>query len=237
MALPKIKTPIYDVHLPYTKKEIQFRPFLVKEEKILAMAFEGEDPKEMTRAMKQIINNCCLTDNFDIEKLPIFELEFLFLKLRSKSVNSTSELQFRCKNLVEEAECNTIIKYTLDLDKIELPKKEVVNEVKLTKDLTVVLNYPTIDLVNLFSSEEDKSDLIINMIVSCIDYFYDNETTYRDFKKEEAKELIQSLTLNDFKKLEKFFQDIPVLSHEDIIQCPKCKYDQVVSFNGLKDFF
>ena len=99
LALPLIAIQEQDI-----KIEIQFRPFLVKEEKILAMAFEGEDPKEMTRAMKQIINNCCLTDNFDIEKLPIFELEFLFLKLRSKSVNSTSELQFRCKNLVEEAE-------------------------------------------------------------------------------------------------------------------------------------
>jgi hypothetical protein len=237
MALPKIKTPIYDVYLPYTKKEIQFRPFLVKEEKILAMAFEGDDPKEMTRAMKQIINNCCLTENFDVDKLPIFELEFLFLKLRSKSVNNISELQFRCKNLVEDKECNTIIKYTLNLDEINLPKKDISNEIKLTKDLTVVFNYPTIDLVNLFSSDEDKSDLIINMIVSCIDYFYDNETTYRDFKKEEAKELIQSLTLNDFKKLEQFFQDIPTLSHEDVIQCPKCKYDQIVNFNGLKDFF
>jgi len=240
MSLPKIKTPIYDVFLPYTKKQFQFRPFLVKEEKILAMAFEGNDPKEMTRAMKQIINNCCL-DNFNIDKLPIFELEYLFLKIRSKSVNNISELKFRCRNMVdkdgEQKECNTVINYSLNLDTIELPKKDISKEVEINKDLTVVFKYPTIDLVNLFNSEEDKTDLIINMIVSCIDYFYDSKTTYRDFKSEEAKELIQSLTLNDFKKLELFFQNIPTLSHQEIVQCPSCKYDQIFEFNGLKDFF
>lgn len=242
MALPKIKTPIYDVYLPYSKKEVQFRPFLVKEEKILAIAFEGNDPKEMTRAMKQIINNCCLSDNIDIDKLPIFELEYLFLKLRSKSVNNVSELKFRCKNKVatesgEEKECNTTINCNLNLDDIKLPENKVSNEVKINKDLTVVFKYPTIDLVNLIGDDTDQSDLIINMIVSCVDYFYDKDTTYRDFKPEEAKELIQSLTLNDFKKLEQFFQNIPTLKHEEILECPKCKFTQIINFNGLKDFF
>ena len=117
-------------------------------------------------------------------------------------------------------------------------KETVMTSVKVQKELYEEYFLNICQFLNWsINSVLIENGLIINMIVSCIDYFYDNETTYRDFKKEEAKELIQSLTLNDFKKLEKFFQDIPVLSHEDIIQCPKCKYDQVVSFNGLKDFF
>lgn len=195
--LPKIDVPLYEITLPLMKKKVKFRPFLVKEEKILLMAAEAEDEKAVVLAIKQIITNCLVT-KIDVDDLPILDFEYLFLHLRARSVGETIDLQYKCNNDINEGEeqrkCNHVVKLSFNALEVEpeLNGKES-NKIELTPKLGLVLKYPTFGGIEALNSKEkvSPSDVVIETILASIDYIYDDESLYyaKDTPKEELVDL------------------------------------------------
>ncbi len=201
--LPKIDVPIYDLKLLSTGKKIRFRPFTVKEEKLFLMAAEAGDLKSITDTVKQVINNCVL-DELDIDELPLFDIEQIFLQLRSKSVGELVNLKYRCNNLIkdeseEEKKCNTVVEIDVNINDI-IPEFEKTdkNKIEITENLGVVMKYPNFKVFESLDGE-NETESILNTIISCIDYIYDKETLYyaKDSTKEELSEFVESLQTKD----------------------------------------
>jgi hypothetical protein len=239
--LPKIDTPIYDLTLPLSKKKIRFRPFLVKEEKILLMAIESEDENSMLLAIEQIVNNCCLNKDFDVESLPLSDLEFLFLNLRARSVGEVVELQYKCNNKPDkdsEEECGHLVKFDLNLLEVqpEIPKDHS-QKIELTPTMGIVMKYPSMKLMgNLTGTEIEK---LMNLLIACIDYIYDEEQMYyaKDQTKQELTDFVESLNRIQFAELQKFFESLPKIKKELHFHCDKCNYDENIFVEGLQNFF
>jgi hypothetical protein len=219
--LPKIDTPLYELELPLLKKKVQFRPFLVKEEKILLMAMESEDENSVVLGIKQIMQNCIMTD-IDIEDLPILDFEYLFLNLRARSVGETIDLQYKCNNDIKGSEedkthkCGNLISLSFNALEVKPEINELNGKIQLTPKLGVVLKYPTFKAIENVSITENKNpvDFVSETIISSIDYIYDEENMYyaKDTPKEELIDFIDSLTKDQFSMIQKFFEDIPKLS-------------------------
>jgi hypothetical protein len=244
MSLPKIDVPIYEVELPLSKKVVKIRPFLVKEEKILMMALESDDDDAILFAIKQIANNCCI-ESIDIEEMPIIDLEFLFLQLRARSVGEIIDLQYVCNNNVideetkDEKKCGNIVK--LEFNALEI-KPEVDEphdkKIQITDKLGVVMKYPDFKLAEKIKNL-NETETIVKTIVNCIDYIYDEENIYysKDVKEIELENFIDSLTSEQFKKIEKFFETIPKISKELDFKCNRCGYEEKVFLDGIQSFF
>jgi hypothetical protein len=243
--LPKIDVPLYEITLPLLKKKVKFRPFLVKEEKILLMAAESEDEKAVILAIKQIITNC-LVSKIDIDDLPILDFEYLFLHLRARSVGENIDLQYTCNNDINKGEenkkCNHIVKLSFNALEIEpkLNEKEV-NKIELTPKLGIVLKYPTFGSVDALTGKKDISatELVLNTIISSIDYIYDNESIYyaKDTSKEELIDFVDSLTREQFSQIQNFFENIPKLTKKIDFNCDKCGYSDTIEIEGIQSFF
>jgi rubrerythrin len=243
MALPKIDVPIYTVDLPLSKKSVRYRPFLVKEEKILLMAMESNDEKEILESIKQIINNCCL-DDIDVETLPVLDVEYFFLNLRARSINEISELQYKCNNLVkddkgEEKECGNVVKMKLNiLDvKPEFNEKHS-NKIELSKNLGIVMKYPNIKMVTNVNDENDV-EKIIKIVSNCVEYIYDENNIYykKDIDETELIEFIESMNKEQFSKIQDFFNTIPKLKKDMNFKCGKCGYSEKIEVEGIQNFF
>jgi hypothetical protein len=240
--LPKIDVPIFELTLPLTKKKVKYRPFLVKEEKILLMAMESEDETSTLLAIKQIINNCCLSD-IDIDSLPITDLEFFFLNLRARSVSETVDLQYKCNNKVkneegEESECGNLVKLNINLLEIQPKTPESHNtKIELTADMGIVMRYPTFKMVE--NSDGEEVERLINILISCVDYVYDKDNIYyaKDTPKEELTEFIEGLTREQFAKVQEFFDTMPKISKKVHFDCPKCGYKEDINVEGIQNFF
>jgi DNA-directed RNA polymerase subunit M/transcription elongation factor TFIIS len=243
--LPKNDVPIHTVQLPLLKKKIRYRPFLVKEEKILLMAKESEDEKTVLDAIRQVVNNCCL-DEIDVDSIPILDLEYLFLQLRIKSVGEISTIHYKCNNVVEKddgtkKQCGNVVKLEIDISDIN-PKvnKKNTNKIDLGGELGVVMKYPSFSIVEVDGdkkmSEYDKS---INIISQCIDYVYDSDTIYysKDIPKEELVEFIEQLTQEQFEKIGAFFNSIPKIEKDVEFKCDRCGYTENITVEGLQNFF
>ena len=240
MALPKIDAPIYELEIPSTGSTIKYRPFLVKEEKILLMALDSEDEKEQVNAIKQTINNCCL-DEINVEDLPMFDLEYLFLQLRAKSVGETVTLDIPCEKCKEKTE------HIIDISKVVVYKDpDHTNKIEITETVGMMLNYPKIDIISLMGGEtlgeNHKSlDVLLDMIVECIDYLYDEDTTYSsgDSTKKELKEFILNLSQAQFDKINTFYETMPKLQHPFKVTCKnnKCKHKEERTIQGMQSFF
>jgi hypothetical protein len=243
MALPKIDVPLYELNLPSTEEKISYRPFLVKEEKILLMAMEGKDEKEITKAVKQIINNCVVTKGIDSEKLPLFDIEYILLNLRSKSMGDiikTSYVHQDCPQAKEEGKEPKAIEVEIDVSLIKVTKDpKHTNKIQLTKDVGVIMKYPDVSMMDKMQNiDTTNPDSAIDIITKCIESLYDEETVYgkTDYTPKELKEFILNLTQEQFSKIEQFFATIPKLQTEIEFVCD-CGYKEKILLEGLSSFF
>lgn len=242
--LPKIDVPLYEITLPLAKKKIKFRPFLVKEEKILLMAMESDDENSILLAIKQILNNCMI-DELNIDNLAILDFEFLFMNLRARSVGEMIDLQYKCNNMIsgegEDAKkCNNLVKLSFNALEVLPDVSEVKNKIQLTPNLGVVLKYPTFKGIENISTEKaSAAELVSKTIINSIDYIYDNESVYyaKDVPEEELLEFVDSLTREQFQSVQDFFENLPRLKKEVNFKCSKCKYEELIMLEGIQSFF
>ena len=240
MPLPKINTPTHELVLPSTGKKIKYRPFLVREEKILVMAMESEDMKQVTTAIVDILNNCILTRGVKVEKLSTFDIEYLFLNVRSKSVGETVEVNVTCPDDGE-----TQVQMEIDIDSIRVRKdKTHKSTVKLDDNLSMKLKYPSLNEFienNFDASDTTRSEVTqsLDMIISCIDMIYNEEESWSatDSTKKELSEFIEQLNTKQFKEIENFFATMPKLSHTIKVKNPNTKVESEVVLEGLASFF
>jgi hypothetical protein len=243
--LPKIDVPLYEITLPLMKKKVKFRPFLVKEEKILLMAAEAAEESAVILAIKQIISNCLVT-KIDVDDLPILDFEYLFLHLRARSVGETIDLQYKCNNDIIEGEenrkCNHVVKLSFNALEVEpeLNGKES-NKIELTPKLGLVLKYPTFGGIDTLIEKKEvtPTDVVVETILSSIDYIYDDESLYyaKDTPREELVDFIDSLTREQFMDITKFFENIPKLTKKLDFKCGKCGYSDAIEVEGIQSFF
>jgi len=239
MPLPKINTPTYELTLPSNGKKIKYRPFLVREEKILIMALETEDMKQITDAVLTILNGCIVTKGVKIEDLPSFDIEYLFLNVRAKSVGERVEVNLTCPD-----DNVTSITVDIDLDSIKVKKdKNHKKVVKLDDNLSLKLKYPTIDsfINNNFESNEDITDIktTLKLITSCIDIIYNEEESWAgsDSTEKELIDFVEQLNTKQFQAIENFFSTMPKLTHSVKITNPKTNVQSTVILEGLAAFF
>ena len=240
MPLPKIATPSYELELPSSGKTIQYRPFLVKEEKLLVIALESEDTKQITNAIKAVIKSCVLTKGVKVESLPTFDIEFLFLNIRGKSVGEDIDLKLICPD-DEKTEVNV----SISLDDIKVQKPEGHSkQIKLDNNLMMELKYPSLNefIKNNFDpndSTRNPMDQSFDLIGSCIDKIYSEDEVWAadDCSKKEINEFLDSMNSNQFKEVEKFFETMPKLSHTVKVYNPTTKVESDVVLEGLASFF
>jgi hypothetical protein len=240
--LPKIDVPIYEITLPLLQKKVKIRPFRVKEEKILLMAMESEDDAAVLLAIKQIVNNCCV-DDMDVDSLPVLDLEYMFLQLRARSIGEIIDLQYRCNNDVdnegETKKCNNIIKLSFNALEVEPQTEEGhKKEIQLTPKLGVVMKYPDFKLVNKIS-DLSETEMIAKMVAGCIDYIFDSDSIYyaKDASEEELIDFIDSLTREQFEKIQEFFDTVPKMKKNLTFKCSKCGYEEELVLEGIQSFF
>ena len=238
MPLPKISTPTYELNLPSTGKKVQYRPFLVREEKLLVLALETEDPKDITTAMKTVIKNCLQTRGVKVETLPTFDIEYLFLNIRGKSVGEEIEVNIICPD--DEV---TTVPVTLVVDDIKVQKsKDHSNKIDLGNSLVMEMRYPSLDqfIKNNFDfSEENQMDQSFELISSCIDKIYNEEEVWStaDVTKKEVNDFLEQMNSRQFKQIEKFFETMPKLSHDIKVKNPNTGVESTVVLEGLASFF
>jgi DNA topoisomerase VI subunit B len=238
MPLPKIATPTYSLEIPSIKKEIKYRPFLVKEEKILIIAMESEDPKQISEALKTVIGNCIITRGIKVDQLSIFDIEYIFLNVRGKSVGEDVDILLTCPD-----DGTTQVPVTINLDDIEVVvKPEHSRDIKLDDTLLLRMKYPSMKefIKNNFSNVGSMSvDDTFEMIVSCIDQIYSEEESWpaSDSTKKELEEFLEQLTSQQFKEIEKFFDTMPKLSHTVSIKNPNTGVESDITLEGLTSFF
>ena len=240
MPLPKIATPSYELELPSTGKTIQYRPFLVKEEKLLVIALESQDTKQITNAIKAVIRSCVLTKSVKVENLPTFDIEFLFLNIRGKSVGEDIDVKIICPDDEE-----TEVSVNVNLDDIKVQKsKGHSNQIKLDKDLMMELKYPSLNEFvksNFDPNDTERSamDQSFDLISTCIDKIYNEDEVWvaADCTKKEIKDFLESMNSSQFKQIETFFDTMPKLSHSIKVTNPKTKVESDVVLEGLASFF
>ncbi len=238
MPLPKIATPTYELILPSTGKPVSYRPFLVKEEKLLVIALESEDNKQITTAIKAVLKACVLTKGIKVESLPTFDIEFLFLNIRGKSVGEELEVNIICPD-----DETTEVGVTINLDDIEVQRSEEhTNKIKLDDTLMMEMKYPSLDEFiksNFDFSDKNQMDQSFQLIASCIDKIYTEDEVWAtaDCTKKEVNEFLEGMNSNQFKEIETFFTTMPKLSHTISVTNPKTKVKSDVVLEGLAAFF
>ena len=237
MPLPKIVTPTYELVLPSTKKTIKYRPFLVKEEKLLVLALETEDQKEITNAVRSVIKNCISTRGVKVENLPTFDIEFLFLNIRGKSVGEEVEV-----NIIAPDDGVTQIPVKIDIDDIKVTENPEHNkQIKLNDELMMEMRYPSLDqfIKNNFDITDSNFDQSFELIASCVDKIFSEEEVWStdDVSKKEVIEFLEGMNSIQFKDIEKFFETMPKLSHTLTVTNPKTKVESEVVLEGLSSFF
>ena len=238
MPLPKIATPTYELELPSTGKAVQYRPFLVKEEKLLVLALESEDTKQITTAIKAVIKSCIKTRGIKVENLPTFDIEFLFLNIRGKSVGEELDVNIICPD-----DEKTEVSVTIDLDDIKCRKTEGhTNKIKLDDTIMMEMKYPSLDQFiksNFDMKETNQMEQSFDLIASCIDKLYSADEVWasEDCSKKEMSEFLESMNSAQFKEIEKFFETMPKLSHTITVTNPVTEVESEVVIEGLASFF
>jgi hypothetical protein len=238
MPLPKISTPTYELELPSTGKPIKYRPFLVREEKLLVLAMESEDSKQITNAIKTVIKNCIETKGIKVETLPTFDIEYLFLNIRGKSVGEEVELSIICP---DDGETTVPVKILLDDIHVEKNSNHS-NKIKLDDSLMMEMKYPSLDqfIKNNFDfNSDDVMNQSFDLIASCIDKIYNEEEVWdsRDVTKKELEEFLDQMNSSQFKQIEKFFETMPKLSHTLKVKNPNTGVESEIVLEGLSSFF
>ena len=239
MPLPKINTPTYELVLPSNNKKLKYRPFLVREEKILIMALESEDSKQISDAVIDILNSCILSEGIKIQSLATFDIEYLFLNVRAKSVGESVEVNIKCPDDNE-----TSVQTTIDIDLIKIKKdKKHKKVIKLDDNLSLKLKYPSMDsfVENNFEIGQSANDIksTLTMITSCIDTIYNDEESWdaSESTQKELEEFIEQLNTKQFTMIENFFTTMPKLTHTVKVKNPKTGVESSVILEGLAAFF
>ena len=238
MPLPKIVTPTYELELPSTEEKIQYRPFLVKEEKLLVIALESEDTKQITTAIKTVIKNCIVTKNIKVEDLPTFDIEFLFLNIRGKSVGEELEVNIICP---DDGETQVAVKINLDSIKVQ-KNEEHTKRIKIDGNIMMEMKYPSLDQfikTNFDFNEKNAMEQSFELIGSCIDKIFTEDEAWStsDVTKKELVDFLESMNSSQFKDIEKFFETMPKLSHKIEVKNPKTEVENEVVLEGLASFF
>jgi len=237
MSLPKPSVPTYELVVPSTKKTIKYRPFLVKEEKILLIAMESQDEKMIRDSVIQILKECILSKEVKIEQLAMFDVEYIFLKIRSKSVGEKIQMKFTCKD-----DGKTQVEYELDLEQVEVkfPKGHD-SKINLTENGGLVMKYPGFEqfIKTQFLQKEQNTEEIFEIVVDCIEKIYDNNEVWESISltKKDIMEYIENLTSKQFAKIQDFFVTMPLLSHTVKVINPNTKVESVYQIEGLSNFF
>jgi len=238
MPLPKISTPIYELELPSNGQTIKYRPFLVKEEKVLVIALESEDTKQITNAIKTVIKNCIETKGIKVESLPTFDIEYLFLNIRGKSVGEEIEVNIICPDDGE-----TQVPLKINVDDIKVQKNPDHNkQIKLDDSIMMEMKYPSLDQFiksNFDLSSDNTIDQSFDLISSCIDKIYTEDEVWStaDVTKKELVEFLDQMNSIQFKEIEKFFETMPKLSHTIKVKNPVTEVESEVTLEGLSSFF
>jgi T4 bacteriophage base plate protein len=238
MPLPKIATPTYELELPSTKETIQYRPFLVKEEKLLVLALEGENTKEITTAIKNVIKSCIHTKGIKVEILPTFDIEYLFLNIRGKSVGEEIEVNIICP---DDGETYVPVKINIDDIKVK-ESEEHTNKIKVDSAIVMEMKYPSLDQFiksNFDFNSNDTMNQSFDLVATCIDKIYNEQEVWvaADCTKKELVEFLEQMNSSQFKEIEKFFETMPKLSHEVKVINPKTDVESTVILEGLSSFF
>ena len=238
--LPKIDVPLYDIEIPSSKEKIKVRPFNVKEEKLLLMAMESKDVNEIVNTVKQVINNCIINGEVNIDKLPFFDIDFLFIFLRAKSIGEAVEVNLTCNNTLEDGStCGNIFPAMMDIAKCEVVYPDKISEdIKLNDKQGVKMRYPNYAAMKRveFGNEVDEKT---NTIVNAIDYVYDAKGMYswKDYSKEELKEFVEGLTEENYNKMMEFIDNFPTFVVKMEATCNKCGFHHNVRYTDFYDFF
>lgn len=239
--LPKLDMPKYTITLPLSKKKIEFRPFVVKEQRNLLMAMESEDGSAIQRAIKDILDNCTVTSNVNIESLPIVDVEYYFLQLRAKSVGEIVDVRYKCNNETDDGQkCNGIMDTQINIDEVKVEKKDNIDtDIQITDQIMVRLKYPEFSFISDSLKFKDLNDLTFHMVAKSIDYVYDGEQYYyaNEVPIDEMVEFVENLSQPQFEKLEEFFSNLPKLRKEINITCKKCGFNHKIVAEGLESFF
>ena len=241
--LPKLDVPVYEVKLISTDKTIRFRPFLVKEQKLFLMASESDDQKETVNVIRQVLKNCIL-DEVDVDNLSTFDLEFLFMNLRARSVGEIVDLKYKCNNTIkdesgEDKKCTGSVEFNLNLLEIQPTKNPEHNtKIQLTENLGICLKYPTFEMIQKYETM-NENDVMLNVLIDCVDYIYDKEQIYyaKDSTKEEIIEFIDGLQQSHLEKIKIFFDTMPEIKKDVHFKCPKCDYEEDIEIKGMQNFF
>ncbi len=236
MALPKLEVPIYELTVPSTDEKIKYRPFLIKEEKILLIAMESGANEDVIQAVKQIVSECTF-NTLKLGSMPMFDVEYIFLQIRSKSVGEVSKLKVLCRDDGE-----TYANVEVDLTEIEVQvNDDHTNKIELTDEMGVIMKYPTIDSFSTAGISDITADNMLDVIVTCIDKIYDKkgEEVYdsKDSSKKELMDFVEQMNTQQFQDVQAFFDSMPKLRHEVTVVNPKTKVENVVALSGLNDFF
>ena len=243
MALPRIDVPIFEVKLFSTDKKVKFRPFTVKEEKLFLIASESDDPQSTITTIKQVLNNCILDDT-DIDSLPLFDIEMLFLNLRARSISEIVQLKYKCNNNIveddgKEHKCGNEVEIDVNVLEI-LPEMDQnhSNKIEINNKLGIVMKYPKMDVITNVDNQENF-ETVLQMIVSCIDYIYDEDNLYyaKDSTKEELVEFLETLQSKDLENIKQFFDTMPKMKKILDFKCGKCGYEEKIDVEGIQNFF
>lgn len=233
MALPVQTSPVYKLTIPSTKKKITFRPFLVKEEKALLLAEQSEEISFMVETLKKIIADCTF-NKVDVESLAVFDLEYILTKLRAKSIGEIADVNVICEK------CKKPNSLKVDISNLEVTRfPDHTNKIALFDSVGVVMSYPKIDILNDLSKNSSETDNVFNAAIECIDYIYDAEMIYhsKDQTKEELNKFIDNLNREQFSKIEKFFETMPILEVPVEYKCVHCEHINKKKIEGIQNFF
>ena len=238
MPLPKLNTPTYELTLPSSNRKVKYRPFLVKEEKILLIAMESEDEKEMQNAVKQILKNCILTRGISVDKLAVFDIEYLFLNIRGKSVGEDIKLNIVCPD--DEV---TEVEVSVNVEDVKIQKSDKHDPViQLTDQVAIVMKYPSMEMFvknNITGESQQKVDTIFDMTIDCISQVVEGEDVLeaKSFSKKEMLEFVETFDTQQFQKIQDFFETMPKLSHKIKVLNPNTNIESEVTIEGLSSFF
>lgn len=250
MALPKIDLPIFELKVVSLKEPVKFRPFLVKEEKLLLMALQSDEEDTIIKTIKQVINNCLVSD-IDIDKLPIFDIEYLFLNIRARSIGEKIETYYVCKNVVGEekdengvdmpVECGHMMPIKVNILEIRPPSLDISTKIMVTDKIGINMVFPSLQTLKYVESviQSDEIEKLFDLIYECSEYIFDSDGMYytKESDKDEFINFLNSLTQEQFDKITGFFDRLPKIEHDIEHKCEKCGYDHKLHLEGLNDFF
>lgn len=238
--LPTLSLPTYELKLPSNGKEITVRPFIVKEEKLLLMAAESDDDMEIVNTTKQVIRNCVLSEDVNIDNLPFFDIDYLFIALRAKSIGETIEMKFICNNVVEDKQCKHQFFADIDISKATIHRDDSIEpNVYLNDTLYVKMKYPTYAVARMIKEEDGTLERKIKIMMNSIDMIVegDNIHSSKDYSKDELREFIENLTEEQFQKMDRFISNFPTFSVDLDAECSKCKFQHHIEYRDFASFF